>query len=157
MGRTLAVRGGVASVGGNWGPASPPAEHQLICGFRDATGSRLPSDAERCHARPRGVSLRPGREPDRGGNLIRTAFPGFHNRIDELVAEANQAAARLTYTGTHRGTLFDRPPTGHRVEYTGGAFFQISGGLIQGIWVLGAENRRVGRAWLVSLSSTPLA
>lgn len=70
-------------------------------------------------------------------NLIRTAFPDFHNRIDELVAEADRAAARLTYTGTHHGTLFDRPPTGRRVEYVGAAFFQVSGGRIQRVWVLG--------------------
>jgi len=36
-------------------------------------------------------------------NRIRAAFPDFHNHIEELIAEGEKFAARLTYTGTHRG------------------------------------------------------
>jgi len=37
---------------------------------------------------------------------VRRAFPDFHNRVEELVAEGDKVVARLTYTGTHRGELF---------------------------------------------------
>src|SRR5258708_25611993 len=48
---------------------------------------------------------------------VRRAFPDFHNRIEELVAEGDKVVARLTYTGTHHGALFGIGPTGNRVTY----------------------------------------
>jgi len=30
---------------------------------------------------------------------VRAAFPDFHNRIEELIAEDDKVAALLTYTG----------------------------------------------------------
>jgi steroid delta-isomerase-like uncharacterized protein len=68
---------------------------------------------------------------------VRTAFPDFHNAIDEIIAEGDSVVARLTYTGTHRGELFGFAPTGRRIEYAGVAIFRIGDGqIIQG-WVLG--------------------
>ncbi len=61
---------------------------------------------------------------------VRAAFPDFHNQIDELLAEGDTVAARLTYSGTHRGELYGAAPTGKRVEYGGTAFFRISDGQI---------------------------
>ncbi len=43
--------------------------------------------------------------------LIRTAFPDFHNQIEEIVSEEPHAVARLTYSGTHQGELFGRQVT----------------------------------------------
>lgn len=37
---------------------------------------------------------------------VRRAFPDFHNRVEELIAEDDKVVARLTYTGTHDGELF---------------------------------------------------
>lgn len=71
---------------------------------------------------------------------VRDAFPDFHNRIDELVADGTAAAACLTYSGTHRGTLFGRAPTGHRIEYAGMAFFAFADGSIVRVRVLGDLN-----------------
>ncbi len=61
---------------------------------------------------------------------VRAAFPDFHNQIDELIAEGDTVAARLTYWGTHQGALYGAEPTGRRVEYGGTAFFRISQGQI---------------------------
>lgn len=69
--------------------------------------------------------------------VIRDAFPDFHNRIDEIVATDDRAVARLTYTGTHEGPLFDHPATGNRIEYAGVAMFTMAGGRITKVWVLG--------------------
>lgn len=68
---------------------------------------------------------------------VQTVFPDFHNRIDELIVERDLASARLTYEGTHRGTIFGAPPTDRRISYAGAAFFRFSGGRIAEGWVLG--------------------
>ena len=69
--------------------------------------------------------------------LVRAAFPDFHNSIKELIAEGDKVVAKLTYWGTHRGTLMDVPATGRTVTYTGVAIFQITEGKIAEAWVLG--------------------
>lgn len=69
--------------------------------------------------------------------VIRDAFSDFHNAIEDIVVAEDRAVARLIYTGTHDGTLFDHPPTGHRIEYAGVAMFTMRGGRIAKVWVLG--------------------
>ena len=68
---------------------------------------------------------------------VRAAFPDFHNTIEDLIAEGNRVAARLSYRGTHRGELFRIAPTGRRVTYSGIALFRIAGGKIIDVWVIG--------------------
>ena len=70
-------------------------------------------------------------------NLVRSAFPDFHNKVEELIAEADKVVARLTYTGTHQGELFGIAPTNKRVTYPGVAIFTMSGGQIVDGWVMG--------------------
>jgi len=69
--------------------------------------------------------------------MIREAFPDFHNQVETLVTDANGAAARLIYTGTHRGPILGFPPSGNRIAYSGAAFFVFEDGLIRRVWVLG--------------------
>ena len=47
---------------------------------------------------------------------VRRAFPDLHNHVEEHVAEGGRVVARLTYTGTHAGALFDIAPTARRVS-----------------------------------------
>ena len=68
---------------------------------------------------------------------VRAAFPDFHNTIEEMIAEGDTVAARLTYEGTHHGTLFGIPPTGRRIRYAGVAIFHFTAGRIARGWVLG--------------------
>jgi steroid delta-isomerase-like uncharacterized protein len=68
---------------------------------------------------------------------VREAFPDFHNRIDELIAEHDKVVARMTYSGTHRGPLHGFAPSGRRVSYAGVAIFRIRSGRICEGWVLG--------------------
>lgn len=70
-------------------------------------------------------------------NMVRAAFPDFHNSIEELIAEGDKVVARLTYSGTHRGELFGIAPTGRRVTYSGIAIFRIAEGKISDGWVIG--------------------
>ena len=69
--------------------------------------------------------------------LVRNAFPDFHNTIEEMIAEGDRVAARLTYRATQRGELFGIAPTGREVTYAGAAMFRIRSGKIVHGWVLG--------------------
>jgi predicted ester cyclase len=44
--------------------------------------------------------------------MLRSAFPDLHFTIEELVAEGDTVAGRVTATGTHRGTFMGMAPTG---------------------------------------------
>jgi steroid delta-isomerase-like uncharacterized protein len=84
-----------------------------------------------------GVSVR-GREGFKDYmRTVRGAFPDFHNRVEEMIAEGDRVVARLTYTGAHQGELFGIAATGRRVSYAGVAIFRIAEGYIAEGWVLG--------------------
>lgn len=69
---------------------------------------------------------------------VRAAFPDFRNEIEELVIDGNHGAARLGYSGTHEGVIFDAEPSGERISYAGAAFFAFDAeGRIARAWVLG--------------------
>jgi predicted ester cyclase len=68
---------------------------------------------------------------------VRAAFPDWHNQIDELIAEGDKVVARMTYSRTHEGRLFDVEPTGNRVTYVGGTIFRLSDGRIEDGWAVG--------------------
>jgi predicted ester cyclase len=50
------------------------------------------------------------------GQLLQ-AFPDATMEIDEQLAERDLVATRKTFRGTHRGELWDLPPTGNGVEW----------------------------------------
>lgn len=76
---------------------------------------------------------------------VRTAFPDWHNQIDEILAVDDRVVTRMTWSGTHRGRLGGVDPTGARVEYSGAAFFRLSDGLIEEAWVVG-DTQELWRA-----------
>ena len=48
--------------------------------------------------------------------MLRTAFPDLHFTIEELIAEGDTVAGRLTMNGTHDGPLMGMAPTGRQVR-----------------------------------------
>jgi steroid delta-isomerase-like uncharacterized protein len=58
-----------------------------------------------------------GPESMRGSvTWARNAFPDLHFEIEELIAEGDIVAGRLTMSGTHEGSLMGEPPTGRSVR-----------------------------------------
>lgn len=68
---------------------------------------------------------------------VRRAFPDFHNHLEETIAEGDRMAACLTFTGTHRGKIFDIEATGRKISYAGVGIFVFRGMQISHIWLLG--------------------
>jgi steroid delta-isomerase-like uncharacterized protein len=84
------------------------------------------------------AGLPPMRGPDvwrQGADVIRTGFPDLHARIDDLVAEGDRVAARLTFRGTHQGEFLGVPATGRTVEYVSHEFYRFVDGLVAEEWI----------------------
>jgi steroid delta-isomerase-like uncharacterized protein len=62
--------------------------------------------------------------------MMYAGFPDLHWTIEEMVAEGEKVAERLTARGTHEGEFMGVPPSGKRVEFPGQAIFHISEGKI---------------------------
>ena len=80
-------------------------------------------------------------------DMIRSAFPDFHNHVESMLAEDNRVVARLQYTATHRGKIFGIEPSGKQISYAGVAIFAVGGHQLMSGWVLGDRYelmRRLG-------------
>jgi steroid delta-isomerase-like uncharacterized protein len=66
--------------------------------------------------------------------IMLKGFPDFQTTIDDLIAEADEVAARITMRGTHTGEFVGIPPTGRRVEFTGMYVVRIENGKIAEHW-----------------------
>jgi steroid delta-isomerase-like uncharacterized protein len=60
--------------------------------------------------------------------MLRTAFPDLHFTIEELIAEGDTVAGRLTMNGTHDGPLIGIPPTGRAVQQAHMHFVRLQDG-----------------------------
>jgi steroid delta-isomerase-like uncharacterized protein len=67
----------------------------------------------------------------------RAAFPDLEWTIEQMVAEGEWVAVRLTMRGTHLGSLSGVPPTGKRVAMKEMVFFRVAGGQLRAIWSVG--------------------
>ena len=69
--------------------------------------------------------------------LIHAALADYRCEIEELLEDAPRAAARMRFSGQHRGRLFGVAATGRRIAWSGAAFFETDGSRITALWVLG--------------------
>jgi steroid delta-isomerase-like uncharacterized protein len=77
----------------------------------------------------------PGQAPGLAGTkqtiaLFRAAFPDMQLAVEDLVAEGDRVAARVSMRGTHRGALLGIAPTGKRVAMAGMDLVRFAGGRI---------------------------
>jgi predicted ester cyclase len=66
--------------------------------------------------------------------LFQTSTPGYH-AVDDLVAEGNKVAGRITGYGTHEGDLLGIPRTGKEIRMSGLVIWRIKKGKIVETWV----------------------
>jgi predicted ester cyclase len=66
--------------------------------------------------------------------LLTQAFPDLRVRIDDLIAEDDKVAARLTFEGTHQGPFREFAPTGRPVSFGAIRIYQLDGGQVTGSW-----------------------
>jgi predicted ester cyclase len=67
--------------------------------------------------------------------VMEAAFPGYQLRAEDLVAEGDKVAVRVTVTGTHQGEMAGIPPTGKTVSAPGMLIYRIAGGKIVEHWM----------------------
>lgn len=66
-----------------------------------------------------------------------SAFPDLHLTMEDLIAEEDQVAVRLTFRGTHSGdlvTLMPLPATGKQVTISGITIIRFDGGKAVEVW-----------------------
>jgi steroid delta-isomerase-like uncharacterized protein len=67
--------------------------------------------------------------------MVSTAFPDLHVTVEDLIAEGDRVAARVTVSGTHRGVFLGTiQPTGKHVTWTGIDLIRIADGRIAERW-----------------------
>lgn len=64
-----------------------------------------------------------------------SAFPDIRCAIDEMVADGDSVAVRMTWSGTHRGPWLGVAPTGRQVAWGAMAFYRVADGRIAQAWV----------------------
>lgn len=69
--------------------------------------------------------------------MVTTALSDYRCEVESLIAEDERAAAKVRFSGLHRGEFLGHPPTGRHVEWMGAAFFVAEKGMLRDIWVLG--------------------
>jgi steroid delta-isomerase-like uncharacterized protein len=69
---------------------------------------------------------------------VRTIFPDLHGTVEDVVAEGELVAARVTWTGTQQGAFLGRPASGRPVAFTAFHIVRFDGDRIAEWW--GAAN-----------------
>jgi predicted ester cyclase len=73
-------------------------------------------------------------EREQFSRMFYKAFPDGRHSVDDLVAEGDKVAARLTARGTHQGEFQGVSPTGEAISFTGMRVFRIVGDKIAEEW-----------------------
>jgi predicted ester cyclase len=63
-----------------------------------------------------------------------TALPDVHAAEQEMLADGDRVAARLIFSGTHRGPLWGLPPTGAQVKWNAIMTYRLVDGKIAEQW-----------------------
>jgi predicted ester cyclase len=66
--------------------------------------------------------------------VLHQAYPDLHVSVEDVIAEGDKVVGRNVVTGTNRGELMGRPPTGKGVRYNEIFIFRFAGGRIVEIW-----------------------
>ena len=81
----------------------------------------------------------PNQAPGRDGfkqwmGAVRTAFPDLEGTVEDVLAEGDRVAARVTWQGTHRGEFACVSPTSKSVSFAGFHIVRFAGGRAVDWW-----------------------
>jgi predicted ester cyclase len=63
------------------------------------------------------------------------AFPDFSATVEEIIAEGDPVAMRVTLRGTHEGAFLEAEPTGRQFEVGNTVFTRLADGMVVERWV----------------------
>ena len=66
---------------------------------------------------------------------FRDAFPDFHDKVDDQLAEGDKVTTRFTSQGTHQGKFMGIDPTNKKAKWSGIVIDRIENGKIVETWV----------------------
>ena len=66
--------------------------------------------------------------------IMLAGCPDYKTVIEDMIAEGDKVAARITITGTHTGVLMGIPPTGKFISFSGIYIARIENGKIVEHW-----------------------
>lgn len=67
--------------------------------------------------------------------MVRTAFPDAEWTVEDVVAEGDRAAVRVTFRGTHEGDFLGIPPTHKSVAMLGIGIMRFGDGKLVESWI----------------------
>ena len=80
---------------------------------------------------------------------FRSAFPDWHEKVVELVAEGDTLAGRFKCSGTHRGEFLGEAPAGKHMEVEEVFFLRAEDGKFVDFWALEDSLERMRQLGLV--------
>lgn len=83
-----------------------------------------------------------------GFELVKRAFPDLEVHVDDLVADDDKVAVRLTLRGTQQGEFQGIPATGRSISYASHEFYRVQAGAIAEEWIcsdMASLFRQLGR------------
>ena len=86
-------------------------------------------------------TLPPGMPHSREGfavmlTVMRSAFPDFKAKLEDIIAEEDKVVIRMTWTGTQQGEFMGMPPSGKSFSVGVIDIFRMAGGRIVEHWGL---------------------
>ncbi len=60
--------------------------------------------------------------------MFLTAFPDLHLTAEDMIAEGDSVASRITITGTHKGEFMGIAPTGKQISFSSMEIVRFAGG-----------------------------
>ncbi len=63
-----------------------------------------------------------------------TAFPDWHETIEDIVAEGDKVWVRLSYTGTHKGEFMGLAATGKKITSKAVDIYRVVDGKLEEYW-----------------------
>jgi steroid delta-isomerase-like uncharacterized protein len=84
--------------------------------------------------------------------VYRDAFPDLRFTAEDIIAEGDKVAARITMRGTHQGEFMGVAPTGNRIEVTGIDIVRFEGGKMVEHW---ANSDELGMMQQLGIIPTP--